>query len=230
MPDEPEPYVEAFREIERSRRSERELAHSHFTKSMTNGIDRSQSLRSYLNIFGTIKSVSPNMSIDPRNFKTMKNSESLQDVMNGSFLQTKEELEALKGRDVGQATELLKLIHSPKTAPTAEETFKHSRHLNSPDFPSQIDEQHVHEEISKLKSYYKSAQSIIADEMSRKAHNSRMNKVGGLGLAKSMSYNGWNGQAEQEISEMECPPFREKSVHMSGTFKQNLFNSQLSLF
>lgn len=105
-------------------------------------------------------------------------------IADASFLITKEEEDAIKGRDVAQAAEMLKLIHSPKTAPTVEETLKFTHNKSSSIVKEKVDELHIQDKISKLKSYYKSAQSLIADEMSRKAHRSRIERFKSQSLSK----------------------------------------------
>jgi hypothetical protein len=105
-------------------------------------------------------------------------------ITDASFLMTKEEEDAMKGRDVSQAIEMLKLIHSPKTAPTVEETLKFTHNKYSSNVKEKVDELHIQNKINKLKSYYKSAQSLIADEKSKKAHRSRVERFNSQSLSK----------------------------------------------
>ena len=109
-PDSPEPYNEAFREIERGRDTSREMTKNSFSASLPRDtwkdrVNKSTSIRSYMGIIGALKSVSPNISIDPKKMNTMKNSIDLHSIMNSSQLITKEEEEALKGRDAEKAAE-----------------------------------------------------------------------------------------------------------------------------
>lgn len=109
------------------------------------------------------------------------NRRSLQDT----YLPTKEEEQAKVGRNVEEAEECLLLMHSPKTAPTLETNLKYTHNKTSSNINTKVDELHLHEKISKLKSYYKSAQSLIADELSKKARNSKLAKQGVPELRKS---------------------------------------------
>jgi len=75
--DTPEPYLEAFREIERVRNSSRELSQSPFSASLPQDtwgdrVNKSTSIRSYMGIIGALKSASPTLKIDPKRMKTVK--------------------------------------------------------------------------------------------------------------------------------------------------------------
>jgi hypothetical protein len=104
---------------------------------------------------------------------------------NELILITKEEEDSLRGKDVESAVELLKMMHSPKTAPTMEVNLKYSPNKSATNMKQEsIDELHLYDKINKLKSYYKSAQGHIADEMSRKAHRSRIDKMSSPNLTR----------------------------------------------
>ena len=241
LPDSPEPYVEATREIERKRDSSRELAKSAFWASFPKDtwdthINRTNSIRSYMGIFGAIKSVSPSTTTNLKKLKALKLSQDINkySVQDSSIL-TKEDEMALKGRDVANATECLNLIHSPKTAPTIETNLKYTHNKTASNVKINVDELHLLEKINKLKSYYKSAQSLIADQLSKKAHISRAEKNGNNLLFKSMTDNlGINSQ----LQSAGMNPFstnqegffasKEESVQMFGSFKNKFYETKLS--
>lgn len=190
QPDSPEPYSEACRDIERNRDTSRELTKSSFSASFPKDtwderINRSKSIRSYMGIFGALKSVSPKISLNPSHMKSAK---SIQDLQNfgydKSFLMTKEDEDAIKGREAENAADMFKMMHSPKTAPTMEANLKYTHNKTASNVKENVDELHLHEKINKLKSYYKSAQGQLADELSRKAHRSRMDKMASPNLSR----------------------------------------------
>lgn len=231
--DSPEPYLEAFREIERKQDTSRELTKAGFNASLPKDtwdhrINRSNSIRSYMGVIGAIKSVSPMTSLDLKKIKTMKSSHDFRDPMHETFTVTKEEEDAKRGKDVENATETLKLMHSPKTAPTVEATLKYTHNKSASNVQQKVDELHVHEKISKMKSYFKSAQSLIADELSKKAHRSRMQKLGSPGGSLCFSEH---HSIMRPIDQTEAPdytPVKEQSVQMFGSFKQKFLEPQLS--
>lgn len=118
------------------------------------------------------------------------------------------------------------MMHSPRTAPTTEVTLKFTHNKTSSNVKEKVDELHLHDKINKLKSYYKSAQGLIADEMSRKAHRSRVNKLGSPGLSRCLSDNPMMFRKQSANHDLVYNSIHEQSVHMFGSFKQKLYESQ----
>lgn len=81
----------------------------------------------------------------------------------------RDEEQARQGKDIEAWMDTLKLMHSPKTAPVVEAELKFSKNKTSSKVLQNVDELHLHDKIGKLKSYFKSAQGLIADELSREA-------------------------------------------------------------
>jgi hypothetical protein len=234
IPDPLEPYSEALKEIERSRDTSRELTKSSFTSWFPKDpweqrINKSKSIRSYMGAFWALKSVSPNTFIHPKKMKPTKSTHGLKKLgQNELILITKEEEDSLRGKDVESAVELLKMMHSPKTAPTMEVNLKYSPNKSATNMKQEsIDELHLYDKINKLKSYYKSAQGHIANEMSRKAHRSRIDKMSSPNLTRWFSENASAprrhlGYDDESVNS----PEKDTSIQMFGSFQQNLCENQ----
>ena len=107
------------------------------------------------------------------------------------------------------------LIHSPKEAPTHKENLKFTHSKNASLVKVNLDESHVYDKINKLKSYYKSAQSLIANQLSRKAHRSRADNENFAKLSSVLSKNfstknqfkeGLDNSFSSYKDERNCPP------------------------
>lgn len=143
---------------------------------------------------------------------------------------------AMKGRDVANATEWLKLIHSPKTAPTIETNLKFTHNKTASNVKVNVDELHLLEKICKLKSYYKSAQSLIADQLSKKASLKKADRNRDNKLFKSatedfvfknqLQSTGFNPfSTNQDV----FSPNKEESVQMFNSFKNKFYDTKLSI-
>jgi len=141
---------------------------------------------------------------------------------------TKEEEDAFRGREVDKAAECLKLMHSPKTAPMMEKNLKYTHNKTSSNLHDKVDEQNLYEKINKLKSYYKSAQALIADERSRKAHRSRMENAGNHRLTNCFSQDGINF-SQKTMDERLFSSSKEESVAMNDSFVKKVRDSHLSI-
>ena len=191
-----------------------------------------------MGIFGAIKSVSPSASMNLKKMKGLKLSQDFnrRSVQDSSII-TKEEKMAMQGRDVESATEWLKLIHSPKTAPTIETNLKYTHNKTASNVKVNVDELHLLEKISKLKSYYKSAQSLIADQLSKKAQLNKAERNKDNRLFKSATDNFiFNSQLQSAginpfstNQEAFYSPNKEESVQMFDSFKNKFYNSKLSM-
>ena len=241
LPDEPEPYVQPTREIERKDNKLKELTRSSFCSSFPKDtwdgrIDRSKSIRSYMSIFAAVKSVSPSTSINKHKLSKIKSNEILiQDKDAPSVIFQEDEL-AKKGKDVEKFLETLKLMHSPKTAPVVETSLKYSKNKTASTIYQNADELNLHENINKLKSYYKSAQGLIANELSHEARMKKKNNFNAVSLSRcfsekqNMNHKHSSSMANRfTISQdsIQSPvPFQESSVHMFDNEQQKMYESQ----
>jgi len=96
-------------------------------------------------------------------------------------------------------------MHSPKTAPMMEKLLMFTHNKTSSNVKEKVDEGNLHEKINKLKSYYKSAQGLLADEMSRKAHRSRMENFGSPKLKNCLSDIPFNFTTQGRNEEIFSP-------------------------
>ena len=205
LSESPEPYTESAKEIKRNRKISRELSKSTFWVSFPKDtwdsrISRTKSIRSYMGIIGALKSVSPSSSIDYSNIRSMKLSH---DFTKGSLLDSSNALkdeEPAKGKDVRNAAQCLMLIHSHKSIPKQDENLKFSHNKHTDLVKVELDELHWYEKINKIKTYYKSAQGVIANQLSRKAHRSRAELEDWAKLSKVLSNKFDKNELESSFS------------------------------
>ncbi|CAI2361172.1 unnamed protein product [Moneuplotes crassus] len=214
---EPEPYTEAFREIERGRDSSREISDRVFSGTIPRDtwkdrITKSTSLRSYMGIIGAIKSASPNISIDPQRMNMIKSTDDIRRFADSSFLMHEEENEQEEGKNVDDAVEYLQLLHSPKTAPMKNKNLNWTHSKNASIQKDKINESDIHDKIKKLKTYFKSAQGFIAQERAKhpirnqalhkpvsQVHHMTHNSQNAFQMSPNYTQNSFNPPTEQAV-------------------------------
>ena len=174
------------------------------------------------------------MSIDQSKLSKIRSSATFKYNQEESVLLQEDEL-AKRGKDVDACVDTLKLIHSPKTAPTVETSLKFSKSKNSNTIKQNMDEGNLHEKISKLKSYYKSAQGLIADELSHEARIKKQDRQSNeltRCFSEQKEYNHAHSgsmplQFAMSQSSLEPPrPIKEDTVNIFGSFNNKFFESQ----
>lgn len=100
-----------------------------------------------MGIIGAIKSASPNISIDPQRMQMIKSTDDIHRFADSSFLMPEEENEPEEGKNVEDAVEYLKLLHSPKTAPMKNKNLNWTHSKNASIQKDKIDESDIHDKI-----------------------------------------------------------------------------------